>query len=156
MRIVCSQFSLFTVTCLALIASIGCGENRLPPGETGTVSGKLTYNGKPVAKGTTILFMEDKSGLLAVGTADERGDYLLEMKGGLKVVCGTYRVSVAAASVGAGLNVEQAMNASIKTKPNTAGDANNQIPERYRSPEMSKTVFEVKPGPNVFDLDMKD
>lgn len=157
MAMVYNHLKVGAFVCLMAVTLAGCGSgSRLPAGETGTVSGKLTYKGQAVPKGTTILFMEDKSGQLASAAVDERGEYLLEMKGGLKVLCGTYRISVAAPSIGAGLSAEDAMKEAIKTKQKSSEEALKQIPARYRDPEKSKTVFEVKPGPNVFDLDMVD
>ena len=144
------------IVCLTVSVIAGCTGSRLPPGETGTVSGKLTYNGQPVPKGTTIVFMEDPSGQVASGTVNDSGEYSLVMKGGTKVLCGTYRISVAAPAPTAGMSTEEAMKVSEKGKPTLTEEANKQIPQRYRNPESSETVFEIKPGAQVFDLDMKD
>ena len=150
-----------TVWCLLtagiLVAAIGCGTgSRLPSGDTGTVSGKLTYNGNPVSKGTTLMFMEEKSGITGAAVVDERGEYILQMKDGMRILCGIYRISVGPPIPTAGMTTEDMMRASLEKPKTNPEEALKQIPERYRSPEKSKTIFEVKPGPNAFDLDMKD
>lgn len=141
---------------VAVIGILGCGGGRLPPGETGTLSGKLTRDGKPVAKGTSIVFFDDKTGAVATGVADDNGAYVAEMKGELKVIVGVYRVSVTPPNQTAGMSTEEAMKASIEGKLKSNDEVLKQIPVQYRSPENSKTVFEVKPGSNTYNLDMKD
>ena len=156
-----SRFMQSAVLCLLafgiLATNVGCGTgSRLPSGETGTVSGKLSYKGSPVPKGTTIMFMADQSGIVGSATVDERGEYALRMKEGLSVLCGVYRISVGPPNPTVGMSTEDLMRTSTEKGKKSPDEALKQIPERYRSPEKSNTLFEVKPGPNTFDLDMKD
>lgn len=136
------------------LAIVGCGGGAsLPEGETGTVSGIVKLDGTPVAKGTGISFMRDSDGALATGICDSAGGYALQMKGGLSIVAGTYHIAVTAPNPTAGLTEEQAMELSMAGK--LPKESDSPIPERYRNLTESTIIFEVKPGSNTFDLDMK-
>lgn len=139
---------------LSLLSGCGGGSN-LPSGETGTVRGKVTYNGGPVPQGTTVIFMRDEDGLLGTGTVDANGEYLLRMRDGLKIVTGVYRVSVAPPNVAANLDQDEIMK--MQMEGNLPDPATvKEVPLKYRSPEESTLVFDVQPGSNTFDIDMKD
>lgn len=140
---------------LLTLTIIGCGGGGtgIPEGETGTVSGIVKIDGKPVAEGTSISFMRDSDGAIASGICDSGGGYVLQMKGGLSIVAGTYRVAVSAPNPTAGMSDEAAMEMAMNDQLPDEGD--NAIPERYRNLSESTVIFEVKPGSNTFDLDMK-
>lgn len=138
---------------LAMIA--GCGGDGLPSGATGTVSGHVSYKGGAVPEGTTVTFMRDTDGLLATGVVDANGDYLLRMRDGLKIVVGAYRVAVNPPNIAATMDQDEIM---IKQQKGELPDPATvkEIPQKYRSPEGSKLVFDVQAGANTFDIDMKD
>lgn len=140
------------VTCLLLV---GCGgSNSLPEGETGTVTGHVTFQGKPVPNGCNVLFTRESDGLIGMGAVDENGDFVLRMRDGAKIVAGIYRVSVTPTNVAATLNQDEIMKMQMAGKLPDPSKV-KEIPEKYRSPEKSKTIFEVKGGSNTFELDMK-
>jgi hypothetical protein len=136
------------------LAGCGGGGAGLPEGETGTVSGIVKLEGEPVEQGTSISFMRDSDGAIATGVCDAGGGYALQMKGGLSIVAGTYRIAVTAPSPTTGMTDEQAMELSMANKLPEEGDS--KIPARYRNLTESTILFEVKPGANTFDLDMKN
>lgn len=133
----------------------GCGGGGLPPGETGTVRGHVTYMGGAVPEGTTVIFMRDPDGLIGTGKVDANGDYLLRMRDGLKIVVGTYRVSLAPPDVAATLDQDEIM---VKQMAGELPDPATikEVPLKYRSPEGSTLVCDVQKGSNTFDVDMKD
>lgn len=150
----CSRKLLLRIVCLAGVVS-GCTGDGLPKGETGTVRGRVTYNGQAVPQGSVVMFMGGETGILGTGVTDANGEYLLYMREGLSILVGTYRISVNPPNPGATLSQEEVMERSMAgTLPNPAEV--KEIPVRYRSPENSTLVFEVKPGPNTFDIEMKD
>lgn len=151
--------SLDAFVLLAMFATVslcsGCGGSNLPPGATGTVRGKVTYNGGPVPDGCAVIFMRDGDGLIGTGTVDSSGDYLLRMRNGLKVVVGVYRVAVTPPNPAANLDQDEIMRLGQQGKlPDPA--TIKEVPVKYRSPEGSKLVCDVQPGANTFDIDMKD
>jgi hypothetical protein len=154
------MFTQFKYCCAAGIMALlpliaGCGGGGLPSGETGTVRGHVTYMGGAVPEGSTVIFMRDPDGLIGSGTIDANGDYLLRMRDGLKIVVGTYRVSLSPPDVAATLDQDEIM---IKQQAGELPDPASvkEIPEKYRSPEGSTLVCDVQPGSNTFDIDMKD
>lgn len=149
------MLSLRTLSALILtLVIVGCGSGGagLPEGETGTVSGIVKLDGKPVAEGTGITFMRDSDGAIASGVCDSGGGYVLKMKGGLSIVAGTYRVAVTAPNPTAGMSPEQAMELAAADKLPKEGDS--PIPELYRNLTESTIIFEVKPTSNAFDVEM--
>ncbi len=133
----------------------GCGGSNLPSGETGTVQGKVTYNGGSVPTGTTVIFVRDEDGLMGTGVTDSNGEYLLRMRDGLKIVVGVYRVSVTPPNVAANLDQDEIMKLGQEGKlPDPA--TVKEVPMKYRSPEESSLICDVQPGANTFDIDMKD
>jgi hypothetical protein len=133
----------------------GCGGSNLPPGETGTVRGKVTYNGKPVPAGCAVIFMRDEDGLMGTGVVDANGEYLLRMRDGLKIVVGVYRVAVTPPNPAANLDQDEIMRLGEQGKlPDTS--TIKEVPTKYRSPEESNLICDVQPGANTFDIDMKD
>lgn len=143
----------FCLSVVLLLAGCG-GGGGLPEGETGTVSGRITFEGKPVPEGCGVVFMRDKGGYVGTGKTDSSGQYLLYMRDGLQIVVGTYRVSITPPNPVANLDQDEIMRLQSAGKlPDTS--KMKEVPDRYRDPENSKTIFEVKPGSNTFDLDMK-
>lgn len=139
------------VACAALWTS-GCGGGGLPEGASGTVGGKVTYNGQPVPTGCVVSFIGPK-GITGSGATDSGGTYRISMRDGDKVLAGSYKVSVSPPQA-APLSDEEAMKASMEGKP-TVKEV-KEVPEKYRSPESSPLTFEVKAGANTFDIDMTD
>jgi hypothetical protein len=131
----------------------GCGGGGgLPAGETGTVGGKVTFNGQPVPAGCVVSFLGPK-GITGSGATDAGGAYKISMRDGDKVLAGSYKVAVSPPQA-APLSDEEAMKLSMEGKP-TAPEV-KEVPDKYRSPETSPLSFDVKAGANTFDIDMTD
>ncbi|RLS56096.1 MAG: carboxypeptidase regulatory-like domain-containing protein [Planctomycetota bacterium] len=133
---------------------VGCGGSSLPEGETGTVKGKVTFQGNPIPEKSTVTFMRDEGGITAVGEIDADGEYVLRMRDGLKILVGVYRVSITPPNPGSNLDQDEVMKLHMSGKlPDPAKV--KEIPERYRSPEKTKEIHEVKAGSNEINIDMK-
>jgi hypothetical protein len=145
--------SLCTLLCVIVG---GCGGGRtLPEGATGTVTGKVTLEGAPVPEGVIVTFQRDEDGQLASGICDANGEFVVRMKGGLAIVEGAYRVAVMPPAPGAAMSSEDMMEASVAGTLNDKSKASDVIPEKYSDLQNSKTIFQVNPGSNTFELDMK-
>lgn len=133
----------------------GCGGGTgLPPGETGTVNGKVTVDGKAVPEGCQVLFVGTKGGLLATGATGTEGDYALTMRGENKILVGAYRVAISPPKPNLGMSDEEASKLAMENKlPKVT--VVNVIPEKYMSPETSPQTAEVKAGANVINVDIK-
>jgi hypothetical protein len=119
----------------------GCG-SRLPMGQ---VSGRVTYDGRPVTAAT--VEFRPEQGPAAFGSLDNEGRYVLRTKSpGDGVVVGKNVVSVVPV-------VEFNLLGNRKGKQPLQPSA---VPEKYRRGETSGLVREVKPGNNVFDFELSD
>jgi hypothetical protein len=123
---------------------LGCGGSGV---RLGAVSGAVIYKGKPVTEGTVLFQPELGPG--ASGALDARGHYVLRTK---------------SRSDGAplGNNTVVIIPPTDLTGPEspTPGmlpkrDYPN-IPKKFRRPETSGLVRDVKPGNNVFDFELGD
>ena len=129
----------------------GCG--LVPSEPTGKVEGVLKHNGETAVAGTTVMFLMSSKGLGAVGEVEEDGKFVVKMAGTDQIPAGTYSVSVRPSS-GPEMTPEERMEALKNKKPPVDYDIG--VPKKYRTPETSGITFEVKPGDNQFELDMKD
>lgn len=138
---------ILTVMCLT-----GCGGgSNLPKGETGTVTGKVTFNGKPVPEGTSIVFLHKDKGITASSPIAADGSYALRMRRENAILAGNYQIGITPPTVELTPAEAEAVN-SGKTLPEKEWP---EIPKKYRNPESSGVLFTVKAGENTFDLDMK-
>lgn len=133
--------------------TLGCGgSNRLPEGATGKVSGKVTLEGEAVPEGTTIIFLHKKKGLPASGTITSDGLYSLNMRGGSDILVGSYSIGLSPPERKRTPEEEEILrnggSFSLKKEPAI-------IPQKYRVPEKSGIIFEVKEGKNTYNLDIK-
>lgn len=124
--------------------SVGCGGGRKKAsGPSGTVKGKVTYEGNPVTEGT-VSFMS-QSGASGTGQLGAGGVFTIQSaEGGLPV--GTYAVGIRAPLVedkGDGTSPPQMV---LKKMDN--------LPEKYAIPETSGLTAEVKEGANDFTFQM--
>ena len=136
---------------------VGCETGGLS-GPTGTVSGKITYNGAPVPAGSTVNFTHDETSMAATGVTGADGSFTLQMQGEGEVLAGSYKILVSPpVQPQAGPENPEAYEAMM-----TGGDAaaaeqpTGPFPQKYQATATSGETFTVKEGPNTYDLDMTD
>lgn len=133
------------VAVVALLAA-GCGG-------TGDVSGKVTYQGKPVVTGSVTFIGPDKTPYL--GAIDEQGNYKV-----VGVPSGTRQVTVASPDP-----LPPAVKSGKPSNPNlpegtpepkgTRPEGWRAIPTNYADPNASKLTFEVRGGANTIDIPLE-
>lgn len=148
---------------LLLVFTAGCGGGATGPVDPQSqVSGSVTNGGKPVTLGSLVVFSNAEKGLTLTGTLDSLGNFSLtaaDPKVG--VPAGRYTVAIKP-PVEPVMEVNQSSEdykkmmqsggpkAVTQSKPPTASD----IPAKFNDPKTSGLVFEVKAGPNTFDIDL--
>ena len=137
---------LSTAACLVLAGVPGCGESS---GPSGSVSGKITNQGQPLAAGTVVTFMSDTG---AVGTAivEEGGTYHVKTTEGDELPVGEYKVSLSP-PIPPPVDPAAAMKASAESGGKPPED-NWNVPDKYRQGATSGWTASVKEGDNTFDF----
>jgi hypothetical protein len=157
----------------AVAAALGCGDSSgLPPRYR--VSGTVTYNGKPLERGTINFAPADGKGRAAGGTITDGRYSLTTQDPDDGALPGKYKVSVVAKATdpskvdlkikkpreGSQTEAEKKAMAMVfpqKVAALAAAKAKSLIPARYISPETSGLTFEVKEQSNTAaDFDLKD
>lgn len=109
------------------------------------VTGKVTYQGKPVPKGT-ITFVSEKGGRNATGQLDPQGNYRLQTeKPGDGALLGEYKVTVYAHD-----------EPVLDYTPTTPVKPKILTPTKYETPESTDLKATVKSGTNNLDFALAD
>jgi hypothetical protein len=141
---------LLVLICLSA-ASGGCGSQSSGP-EKASVKGTITYLGKPLDKALVVFMPQSANALPASGMTDARGRYeLMTTTPGDGATPGKHRVTVTARGPDKELSAEAAAETGL-----TVGPGAPLIPEKYFMPDSSGLTFEVQPGGNTADFDLKD
>lgn len=121
---------------LGILLLAGCTPNEA------TVSGKVTLDGTPLAKGNIAFYGGEKSAL-AMGSIDSSGNYQLLTGTATGLKPGSYQVTVVANDV-----IEP-------TQPFGSPMPKLITPPKYSDGATSGLTAEVKPGSNVHNFDLK-
>jgi hypothetical protein len=125
-----------------LLVPPGCG----PSGpEKASVTGRVTYQGKPVPKGTITFQAVDPKGRNATGEIGPDGTYTLQTetpRDGAQL--GEYKVTIYAHN-----------EPILDYTPTTPVKPELLVPAQYENPETSGLTKTVQRGSNVFDFDLK-
>ncbi len=145
----------------ALLVFSGCG-NKTTSMPTGSVKGKVTYNGKTLPSGCKIQFEHKEKSFPATGDIQSDGSYTLLFNGKPDIPEGTYSVTIVAPADAAGplpnpsdpeaykKFMEQGANAKPKVM---AGQ--QYFPKKYQNAAESGLTCTVIGGQEaVFDVDM--
>lgn len=135
-----------TLLCsLALLIAAGCGGGGdLDYGPLGTLSGKVTSGGNPIAEGTIVL---EKEGGGGSGGAEIQSDgtfTVTDKIGGIPA--GTYKVAFFPPTVEVDEGPNSPPSTGFKDMPN--------LPEKYRTFDTSGLTVEIKEGKNTHDFDL--
>jgi hypothetical protein len=131
---------LFTLAALAL-TPVGCGKAGMA-----SVSGTVTYQGKPVPKGVITFVATDPEGRNATGQLDQNGKYKLQTEDpGDGALVGNYDVTIYAHD-----------EVILDYKPKVPVEPKILSPTKYESPKTSGLKKQVKSGTNTFDFELTD
>jgi hypothetical protein len=133
---------LIFVTPLLLSGCGGAGD--VDYGPLGTVSGKVTFQGAPLAEGQILI---EKQGGGGSGGAEIQPDgtyKVVDTKGGVSV--GTYNVSIVPPTVEKDLGPN--------TPPTQEPKEMANLPKKYHTFETSGLTVEIKEGENTKDFDL--
>lgn len=142
---------------MGLIFVLGCGDDT-GLGKRYPVSGKVTYDGKPVEKGR-IDFVSTSGGRAASGDI-VNGEYTLTTatpKDG--ALPGSYKVTIASVEVDTSQMEAVAKGGQFhhdKTFAKAVASAKKLVPSKYALADTSGLTAEVKEQSNKFDFDLKD
>jgi hypothetical protein len=132
---------------LTLAAVPGCAKSSLP-GPTGTVSGRASYQNKPIPAGSAIVFVHKETGIIGTGVTNAEGDFQIRMREGKQVLVGQYTVHIRPPG-------EPDPNIMKFTRENVP-PAWKLVPERYWMSHTSAESFTVQEGPNTYNLALHD
>ncbi|WP_166827117.1 hypothetical protein [Thalassoroseus pseudoceratinae] len=111
--------------------------------ETSTVSGTITYDGKPVTTGT-VMFTPVGGGPPATGQIQQDGTYNLKTyEEGDGAVLGEHKVTIVALDMGSGLPEE------------AASEPRALIPDKYGRDTTSGLTATVTDGENTIDFPLE-
>lgn len=111
---------------LPIVLVLGCGENSQAPVP---ITGKVTYRGQPLQNGTIVFTPDPRKGhvgTMAMGEIQSDGSYSLRTGNVFGAPPGYYRITVA----------EGGLPYNTQTS----------LPDKYRDPELSGLVYEIKAG----------
>jgi hypothetical protein len=145
-----SAIAVFGVCALAALT--GCGGNTYGP--TGKITGRLTLEGRPMASGHAVSFMQMEKGFLAFGITDADGDFVVNSWNNGDMPTGKYKVMIAPPPARHDANQ---LSAEDRFEHPELVDPVIKIefPEKYRDATTSGIEFEVEAGPNEFEIDLK-
>ena len=155
---------LLTVLLTFLIGCGGTGDGFT--GSRGTVSGSVTFDGKTIPAGSTVMFQSKEGNTyIATGAVKEDGKYELVYEGGKSLPAITYLVQISpppgGASVPAGLIPADPKASStitpadMKKVTEDAKNAKLPFPAKYHSINTSKLTFDVKKDSNTADFSLE-
>lgn len=148
----------FLMLCLPLVGlSVGCG------GRTGTVSGEVTYQGKPVPGGFVTFRPFDASANSVSYTLERDGKFRVELPVGEVHICIDNREFEPRPAVTApklpGMNlppeVLSGMEQSAKAS-RLVSDRWVKLPDKYYQIETSGLTYTVTPGAQEFNIVLTD
>jgi len=146
------------VTLIAMLGVFGCadsGAKKPNAAEQATVTGKVANNGKPVTKGSDVVFSCEEKGAIASGRLDEAGKFTLAAGNpSIGIPAGKYKVTVRPADTGAPA-AKMDMSSEAYKKQMMGGVAKppapTDIPTAIQSLDSTPLTLDVKPGSNTFD-----
>ncbi len=138
-----ARLACLLAVAVATLAPIGCGPTG--PGMA-QVTGKVTYKGKPVPKGTITFVHEGAEGRNASGELDEAGNYRLQTENpGDGALLGEYKVTIYAHD-----------EPILDYIPTTPVKPKILAPQKYEKPDTTPLKATVKSGSNTFDFTLTE
>jgi hypothetical protein len=147
----------------AMVVVLGCGDDGSGLGRRYKVTGKVTYKGEPLAKGT-ISFLPTKppppEGRAASGQIED-GNYSLSTTGnGDGALPGEYNISIVAIDIDMASAIPKTglpkIHEGDAAYQKAVKNAKRLIPNKYNSGETSKLKATVDDSGKTFDFDLTD
>ncbi len=144
---------LGTLGCFMLA---GCGGEPKPTTEQAAVTGSVTFDGKPVPLDSSVVFYCGDHAATAAGKVDSLGKFQLAASiPRIGIPAGRYQVMIRPpAPPTANVSDPAGYAQMMQPKKTTAEEGIKEIPKQFMAFATSKLIFELKPGPNNFDLDL--
>lgn len=124
---------LVLLPCWFALMLPGCGGSK----PTGTVSGKVTFQGEPITEGEVLLVSDDKTNG-GTATLDANGTFKLPQP----IPVGTYTVCVTPPPL------------EMADDPSQAAPPSSKIPDKYYSELTSDLKREISEGENTLDIEL--
>jgi hypothetical protein len=120
----------------------------------GSVTGKVTYQGKPLKGGTVSFASTEGRQSFSASIADD-GSYTIP-----NLVGGSYKVCVETESLKPPPGVKAGMGPGQNRSPAAARTAENlkkyvQIPDKYSSADKTDITYEFKGGSETYNIELK-
>jgi hypothetical protein len=144
------------LACAGALVLAGCsGDDGI--GKRFPVSGKVTYDGKPLPTGTVNFLPEDpKTGRPATGEIQSDGSYTLTTQTpGDGAMGGKYKVAISAYSVDASKTASPPQGGTADQVVVAQAQGKSLIPIKYTGTDTSGLTATVGPGSTSFDFDLK-
>lgn len=151
-----SASGLLLALSMMLCVASGCGGGGgLADGvKSGTVSGTVTSNGKPLPAGCIMsCYPEGGTGIPAAAEIAADGSFKLRLKGSFDVPTGIYKVVVTPPPLPP-MSDEEEMEMSVSGKAPPTNEL-KEIPAKYSSADSTPEAIEVKEGSNDVKIDLK-
>jgi hypothetical protein len=117
----------------------GCAQST----QESQVSGQVSLDGNQIGPGT-IVFAPVGEGTPAIGPIDEKGNYSMSTSHEVGLGAGKYKVAVSVREL------PPAIKRGDRVPPGKL-----LIPEKYEDSATSGLEYEVAPGPNTIDIELK-
>ncbi len=151
-RIMPRPFAFIILAALICAVPAGCGSGNP---KTYPVSGKITYRGEPVTRGTVVFYPEEgRSAMSDIGTD---GSYrLTTFKDGDGALAGRHAVTVTAIAESASgpASMEEEMQQGMLGREE--GGVRWLVPERYSRRETSELMAEVPAEGGTVNFDLAE
>lgn len=157
------QRQSFAILLPLFLAGCNSGDSGYS-GPTGTVSGQMIIDGKPLAEGCQVGFQSIEGGYMATGVVKSDGKYTLTYNGSFQIPAVEYRVQLASPVPQqefkpAGSEVQDPTKMALKVMgpPGSAKvkePPKPPFPPKYSSVITSGLTYTVKDGANTADFDL--
>lgn len=135
-----TSFTKYHSPLLAVVCSFALGCSG---GTEAKVSGRVTLDGSPVQLGN-VSFEPQSGGVAALSTIDESGEYELSTNQASGLAAGPYRVKVISRE-----------KTPLPPDGGLPPPGKLLVPEKYTKVDTSGLAFDVVPGSNTIDIELK-
>jgi hypothetical protein len=146
--------TLLLLATIPSVIALGCEKEALPTDPQASISGSVTYDGKPITLDSDIVFHCKDKGATAAGKIDSLGKFTLApgMKS-IGIPAGRYQIMIRPPELPAPAVGTEEYEKWMSGKT-TKLDPPKDVPKQFHLFDTNDLVVEVKSGPNTFDFDL--